>query len=85
MRTAPTGRTHGRTDQAQQNIKITLAKGEPSTHGAWRTLHLPPGAVLHGETTLNFADRLHLHLEGPAEASDLRFGVAALLGFDPRQ
>lgn len=53
--------------------------------GAWRTLHLPPGAVLHDETTLNFADRLHLHLEGPAEASDLRFGVAALLGFDPRR
>lgn len=51
--------------------------------GAGQTLHLPPGAVLHDETTTNFADRLHLHLEGLAETSDLRFGVAAPLGFDP--
>lgn len=45
MRTAPTGRTHGRTDQAQQNIKITLAKGEPSTHGAFRRASDKPGGA----------------------------------------
>lgn len=37
MRAALTGRTHGRSDQAQQNIRSTLANGEPSTHGEWET------------------------------------------------
>jgi hypothetical protein len=32
MRTALTGRTHGRTDQ-QCDVKISLANPEPSTHG----------------------------------------------------
>jgi len=32
MRTALTGRTHGRTDQ-QRDVKISLANPEPSTHG----------------------------------------------------
>jgi hypothetical protein len=30
--TAPTGRTHGCTDQ-QRDVKISLANSEPSTHG----------------------------------------------------
>ena len=42
MRTAPTGRTHGRTDQAQQSVRSTLANGEPSTHGAPKTSAVQP-------------------------------------------
>ena len=37
MCAAPTGRTHGRTDQPKQDIRNTLANGGPSTHGAKRT------------------------------------------------
>ena len=33
MRAAPTGRTHGRTNQRCRSFKKTLANGEPSTHG----------------------------------------------------
>lgn len=33
---APTGRTHGRTDQQRRASKKTLANGEPSTHGEKR-------------------------------------------------
>lgn len=50
-----------------------------------RRLHLSSGAVLCDETTSAVADRLRLHLEGHVGASDLRSGVAALLGHDPRQ
>ena len=38
---APTGRTHGRTDQPCRSQK-SLAKGEPSTHGADQTLSVAP-------------------------------------------
>jgi hypothetical protein len=36
MRTAATGRTHGRTDQPAEEFNKTLANGEPSTHGTSR-------------------------------------------------
>lgn len=50
-----------------------------------QTHHLSPGAVLHDEATSHVADRLHMHLKGYAEGSDLRFGVAALLGLASSQ
>ena len=34
--TAPTGRTHGCTDQ-QRDVKISLANSGPSTHGTFET------------------------------------------------
>ena len=34
IRAAPTGRTHGRTDQDRSTSRNPLPRGEPSTHGA---------------------------------------------------
>lgn len=53
--------------------------------GAGRALPLPPGVILNDETTSAFDDCPPLHLESCADGSDLRFGVAVLLGLDPRR
>ena len=62
--------------------RVALVVNRPD---ATPTVHLPPGAIIYDETTSAVGDCLHLHLQGLADGSDLRFGVAALLGLDPRR